>query len=397
MELRITTLQEQLEARKIESFLLKKEQKKLRLETLKAKEQDLLKQIELYDKKIEESKKSLMVDIEKKNIQIKHDFSSKIPYYSVPQNMIKYDVDHTMEKSPNLSASDRILVDGKKHFYPVEMKESTNYNITSLEKPVYEKNIIEPKANLNKNTDNCGLEDTDHFNLETKIGEVVLLPKEESTIKIKTLKESDVIIQTEMNNIYLKSQPSNVLVESSFEEIQSNKLNIVVGTNINPLCNSPIQNPDIPDISSYQELYSEKNTNIEKLPISCSNTNNNHSNTSSSSNSHIERKFSVDFNETDYVCEKNRKDINSLEVSNNDIEVDNDYSLDFTSVENTSESQKSYDNIIGLQDEEQNNESSSYEEERSEGDIMFEDKTFIEQFSDDGYLVSKIENIFNKL
>lgn len=81
MELRIKTLQEQLEARKIESFLLKKEQKKLRLENLKAKEQDLLKQIELYDKKIEESKKSLMVDVEKKNIKIKHSFSSTFNYH----------------------------------------------------------------------------------------------------------------------------------------------------------------------------------------------------------------------------------------------------------------------------------------------------------------------------
>lgn len=343
MELRIKTLQEQLEARKIESFLLKKEQKKLRLENLKAKEQDLLKQIEFYDKKIEESKKSLMVDVEKKNIKIKQDFSSKSSNY----------------------------------FYPVEIRKSIDHNFTSLEKPMNEKNIvIKSKTNFNKYTGDCGLEDTDDFNLEKNICEVVLLPKEASARDVKTSKEAVEIIQTGINNIFLKSQPSNSLVDSSTEKIQSNNLKTINDTKT-------------PNIFSNQALYLEKNMNSEKLPISSSNVDNNHSNFSSSSNSDNERKLFVDFNETDNVCKKNKNNTNPLEVSNNDIEVDNDYSLDFTSVENTSECQKSYDNIKELQDEEQNYESSSYEEERSEGDIIFEDKTFIEKFSDDCNEVSK--------
>lgn len=311
----------------------------MRLENLKAKEQNLLKQIELYDKKIEESKKSLMVDIEKKNIQIKHDFSSENSNY----------------------------------FYPVEIKKSVDHNITLLEKPMNEKNIvIKSKTNFNKSTDDRSLENTNDFNLETNVCKVELLPKEVSARDAKTLKESVEIIQTGINNIFLKSQPSNIHVESSIKEIQPNKLNTIT-----------------PNISNYQESYLENNKNSEKLPISCSSIDNNYSDISSSSNSDYERKFFVDFNETDNVCKKNKNNTNSLEVSNNDIEVDNDYSLDFTSVENTSECQKSYDNIKELQDEEKNDESSSYEEERSEGDIMFEDKTFIEQFSDDGDEVSK--------
>lgn len=404
MDVRITTLQEKLEARKMESFKLKKEQKKLRSENLKAKEQDLLKQIELYDKKIEESKKSLLVEIEKKKIQLKHESSSKRSKYSILQNIIKNDSDHAVDKlNEHFHSSDRTMwVDGNKFFYPIERKKSINQNFSSPEKPVNgQTNVIKSNSNHDKCTNNHDLEDIDgqpqFQSIETNCCEVVLLPKDLTATEIKTLKESDEI-QTDINNIVFKSQPINDLVESLIKETQSNKCNGVNDTNVISLSDCSVQNLKMPDISSNQELYLEKNTCTDKLSVSYGNINNNHSSSSSSSISNSQRKLFEDFNENNNnLCEKNGSNVNALEVSNNEIEVHNDYSLDFTLDENTSECQKlnelgEHNNIIELPDKEQNSES-SYEEERSEGDVMFEDKTFIEHFSDDSYLVSKKKSL----
>jgi len=169
MDARIITLQEQLEARKLESFRLKKEQKKLKLENLKAKEQDLLKQINLYDKKIEESRKSLMVEIKNKSIfksksSIKN-HSSSTNSSSILQNVINNEnVDNQY-----MDESDRItLIDGKTYFYPIVTDTSCDYSI-SLNKSINElqkKNINESKENHNnKYTNNFDSVNIDSYKL----------------------------------------------------------------------------------------------------------------------------------------------------------------------------------------------------------------------------------------
>lgn len=359
MDFRLISLQKQLEARKLESFKLRKQQKKLRLENLKAKEQELLKQIELYDKKIEESKKSLIIEVEKKRMllskySIVSNSSSKHFSDCIIHNVNNYENNHTLKEHDhcqNLQASDRITkTDRNKYIYPLAANGLSHLNILTHEKPLCE----DSKESTNNH----------------------------STVKI--------------DNNLLKSKPVETLIFTSIdskenlkEEIHSSKTDEVI-VKI-PVHKNSSSKQDIFDVdSNSQELYFEKVinnglTNKSLKPISFNSC-------------ELKKRQSIDINYTDKdVSVKYEDGVSQLEVLNTGIEKDqlSDYSTDFTSEESISEIQVSYksnknDSIIKqLQDGEQNNES-SYEEERSEGEIMYEDKTFIEQYTDDcNNLVSK--------
>jgi len=127
---------------------LKKEQTKLKLDNLKAIEHNILKQIDLYDKNIEESKKSLIVETERKNVlqakqcSLKFDLPSKYFNKKIKNN----ENDQTLEvSSRHLYASHRQMrTDRYKYSYPVAPEKSNNHVVTS-----------EDKQNFNKCKINC--------------------------------------------------------------------------------------------------------------------------------------------------------------------------------------------------------------------------------------------------
>ncbi|CAH1725966.1 unnamed protein product [Aphis gossypii] len=405
LDTRIITLQEQLEAKKLESLRLKKEQKKLRLENLKAKEQDLLKQINLYDKKIEESKKSLMVEIKKKNMHesktsIKTNSSSTDSSCSVLQNIINYENDHNQR----IDKPDKITwIDGKKYFYPIETSTACNHSI-SLDKSVNElqkKNVNKLKENHNMytnkfdsvNIDNKKLTEQSFQALESIPVNGDELLHEKHTAKEGNASKKSYKIETEVS---IKSQPQNTLniqtsnypKENSKEEKHAREVNKTIDNRINldiPLCKYSFSNQIISETSNNQEpclITDNKKSLIVHDNINCSNT------TSSCDKSASGKNLLMNLNKNDVdVCEKQENNINKFDVPNYKIGLDDIYSSDFTSDDYTSDFQGSYqfnknDSIIELNDSEQSNET-SYEEERSEGETLFEDKTFIEQYSDE--------------
>jgi len=413
------SLQDQLEDKKLETFRLKKEQKKLKLENLKAKEQDLLKQINAYDKKIEESRKSLMVEIKKKNMYVskssmKNDSSSSTNSNgSVLQNIINYENDH----SQRMHESDGITqTDGKKYFYPIAIDKECDHSILSLDKPINEfkkKNVFKSKENHDMHAVNFDSVNIDTYNfkeqsfqsLETiPVCEDVQLHEEHTAKEVNDSNKSHEI-ETEVD-ILSKFLPQNTLDIHTSNDLKVNlkkethslEVNETIdnGKNVdNPLCKYSIPNNIVSETSNNQELYL-KTDNKKSLII---HDNFNLSNTSSSDSSAIHRNLIVNENDTD-VCEMQKNIVNQFEEHNYEMGLDDIYSPDFTSDEYTSEFQQSYqfnknDNIIESNDSEQSNET-SYEEDRSEGEIIFEDKTFIEQYLDDrGDFVSKIVKLYH--
>jgi len=405
---------------------LKVEQKKLKLENLKAKEQDLLKQINLYDKKIEESRKSLMVEIKKKNMIIsksstKNDSSSSTnSSYSVLHNIINDENDH----SQHMYESDNITrTDGKQYFCPIATNKECNHS-KSLDKPVNEfkkNNVYKSKENHHMLTNNFDSVNIDSYNfieqsiqsLETSIpvSEDIQLHDKHTAEEVNALQNSH-DNDTQENNLFKSlSQktlgihtPINDLKGNLKEETHSCEVNETVdnGRNLDiSLCEYSIPNKIMSEMSNNHDLYLEID-NKKSLII---NDNINCSNTSSSDSSALQRNFIVNLNEYDIdECEMQKNSVIQFEEPNYKTILDDTYSPDFTSDESTSEFQGSYefnknDNIIESNDSEQSNET-SYEEERSEGEIIFEDKTFIEQYSDDhSDFVSKILKLYhsNKL
>lgn len=398
---------------------MKKEQKKIRLENLKAKEQDLLKQINLYDKKIEESRKSLIVEIKKKNMHesktsIKTHSSSTDSSCSVLQNIINYKNDHDQQ----MDESDKTtLTDGKKYFYSIETGTACNHSI-SLDKPVNElqkKNVNKFKDNHNMYTNNFDSVNIDNYKLTEQSFQILKsipvngdeLLHEKHTAKEVNASKKSYGIETEVSN---KSQPQNTLniqtsnypKENSKEEKHAREVNKTINNRINldiPLCEFSFSNQIISETSNNQEpclKTDNKKSLIVHDNINCSNT------TSSSDKSASEKNLPINLNKNDIdVCKKQENSINQYEVPNYKIGLDDIYSSDFTSDDYTSDFQGPYqfnknDNIIELNDSEQSNET-SYEEERSEGETLFEDKTFIEQYSDEhSDFVSKIMPYSNK-
>jgi len=410
MNVRISILQNQLEARKAESFKLKKEQKKLRLEnlkTLKAKEQDLLKQIDLYDKQIEESKKSLIVEIERKSIQLKK-YSTKL---ESSKYLNKNDCTSEKNNHQNLHELDRkSWTDEKQYLYPIAIEELNNSDISqeNLSHKLQQTNVIKPEQNFNEVDNNCDpvqsnyYEHRNHSSEKNDCFNIVSLHKESIETEAKTLKESSEI-ETKVNNVFLKSHSVEEPIYTSDDQegnlkkikTRSSEINEIDVIHLEePLCNNFIPNQKILSINSNnQEFYFGEKINIGTSTMSNGSKSDDHTITSTSISSNIQRKSFINSNEDgNNLCEKIENNINQLELLNSEYEVDDTYSTDFVSDDNTSKFQETYfnkndNNMIEFLDEEQS--ITSYEEERSEGDVVFEDKTFIEQYSNNNNVVSK--------
>lgn len=360
-----------------------------------------MKQIEVYDNKIEKSKKKLLAEVEKKNIEldkssIKHDdSSSKQSNPSVFEKVVNYDSNHALVKySQHLTLSDKITwTDGKQFFYPNSTSQIGNNDLKSLKiaHELQQQNFLTPKEHFSSDPNNSNL--VVDYNklrkqlfqsLETNyVCETVPLKNESTTVGVNNLKDSQDIL-SDSQPLKISNHTSNNLRENLKNEIFFCKMNDV---NINsevPFCEHSISLKDMSNTKNNQELHLEKNTDILNLTTSCSNTNND-SSTSSSTSSNIQRAS----NENVHNLSKEKED----NVSQFDMLINepDDYSPGFTSDENTPEFQELYEinmhnSIIESQVTE--DDESSYEEERSEGDIMFEDKTFIEQYSDYSDLVN---------
>lgn len=366
-----------------------------------------------------------MVEIKKKNMHvpkssIKNDSSSSTnSSCSVLQNIINYEND----QSQHIYKSDKITrTDRKKYLYPVTTDDECDHSI-SLNKPLNElqkKNAYKSKENHDMHTNNFDSVNIDGCNcIEQSLQSLETIPvcesvqlHEKHTAKEVNASNKSHEIENEVN-ILFESQPqktlnintSNYLKVNLKEETHSCEVNKTIDNDINLdifSCNYSIPNKIMSETSNNQELYLETD-NKKSLII---HNNNNSSNTSSiSSNSAIQRNLTVNLNENDSdVCEMQKNSISQFEEPNDKMELDDIYSPDFTSDEYTSEFQGSFkfnknDSIIESNDSERSNET-SYEEERSEGEIIFEDKTFIEQCSDDrGDLVSRVIKLYysNKL
>jgi len=139
----------------LKSFKLKKKHTKLKLENLKNIEHDILKQIDLYDKNIEASKKNLIVETERKSVyQTKH-CSLKLdsPSKYVSQKIKNNENYQTLKvNSRQLHASHRQMrTDGHKYSYPIATEKSNNHVDTSEDK----QNVaIITKQNFNKYKNN---------------------------------------------------------------------------------------------------------------------------------------------------------------------------------------------------------------------------------------------------
>lgn len=397
---------------------MKKEQKKLKLQNLKAKEQDLLKQINLYDKKIEESRKSLMVEIKKTNINVskssmKNDSSSSSnSSCSVLQNIINYENDHGQHKYK----SDKItLTDGKKYFYPISTDADHSLSLNKSVNELQKKNVNKSKENHDMHINSFDSVNIDCYNyVEQPFQSIEIIPvcedvqlHEKHTAKEVNASNKSHEIETEVNIIF-ESQPHKTLDIQTFhtsndlkvnfkEETRSCEVTETIDNGIHldiSLCNYSIPNKIMSETSNNQE--SQIETNNKKSLIIHDNINSSNTSSILSGNGSIQRNLIVTLNENDTdVCEMQKNSVSEFGETNYKTGLDDIYSPDFTSDEYTSEFQGSYqfnknDNIIESNDSEQSNET-SYEEERSEGEIIFEDKTFIEQYSDDrGDFVSKI-------
>ncbi|VVC25630.1 Hypothetical protein CINCED_3A023348 [Cinara cedri] len=421
MDIRITTLQEQLDSRKLESFRLKKEQKKLRLENLKSKEQDLLKQIDLYDKKIEESKKILMVELEKKNIQVtklskKHDSPLKNSSCSIIQNVTNYENNQSLEKhSEQLNVLDQTMWAGRnKYLYQTSIQNSNNESLNDsvlLDKSVHKLQNFSSKSkeNLDGKVDKYKNKSCE-FSEENQIYEFLPLHKEPTIIVVDPLHG----VQTEID--MFKSQSIKTLIpltseinDNLIKETQTNCVNEDIGISIEaPICKYSILNQDKLNTSKSQEFFLENNLDIETSTLPYVNINYNAPNENSSNSGNIQRSILVDFNKNSSgECEEIQNNVKQFEIVNNEIKLEDNYSPDFTSDENISEFKESYNFtkpfMMESLDKQENNEFSC-EEERSVGEIMMEDNTFIDQFSDDSDLIlnetcsdDKIDTITNNI
>lgn len=409
MNIQIKNLQKQLEARKLESSKLKKKQKKLKLENLKIKEQELLKQIELYDKQIEELKKSLLVEIEQKSIQvmknysIKHNSSSKNSTTSDVQNIgYENNYNKSEQNNQNSHVSNKIVHNKNKEKYvcPVTTNNSINCNVPQdkLIGELQQNVIVELKENFKKykninseEIDICKFANDSFQSSETnQVCEILLLHQDPTVIKHDTLKHFN-NSRTEINIVSLNVQPAGTLTHASNNNenrsVSNLETNKVVILNLKHL-------QDVPDTYNDQE----KNSIIKSL-ITCKNINYNNSDSSLSSSSHLQKIPVIDSTKNiNDICVKKDNNIIQWETSNNETKIEsmNDYSPDFTSDENSSEFQENTNSVINVHDNDKNSES-SYEEDRSEEEIMFENETFIKSYLNDNNTVSDSSFLFISL
>jgi hypothetical protein len=367
-----------------------------------------LKQIELYDNKIEKSKKNLLAEVEKKNIQLtkssmKHDSSSKQSKFSIFEK-VNYDYDRATEKhGQNLPMSDKITwTDGKEFFYPKITNQTSNNELKTL-KSAYElpqQNAFTPIKHLSLFSNNSNSIIVDYSKLRkqlfqyletNKVCETVPLQNDSTILEVNSFKESQ-YIQSNSQSVEISSHPTKNHEVNLQEDNFSCNINDV---HINPegrLCEYSIPHVEMLNKKNNQDSHIENNTNVLNITTSCSSINND-SSTSSSTSSNIQRTPNENDNN---LFEEKEDNVSRYNILN--IETD-DYSTDFTSDENTPEFLRlneinKHNSIIESQMTEENE--SSYEEERSEGDIMFEDKTFIEKYSGCSDVVNINNNNNNK-
>lgn len=403
MDIQIKNLHERLEAQKLELSKLKKKQKKLKLENLKIKEQELLKQIEYYDKQIEELKRSLLVEIERKSIQVMKNYSikhnsSKNSTTSDVQNIICYENNYneSEQNSQNSHVSNKIIhnKNKKKYVCPVTTNHSINFNVPQdkLICELQQNVIVQLKENfknyININSeeiDICKLANESFQSSETnQVCEILLLHQEPTVIKRDTLKHFN-NNQTEINIVSLNVQPADILTHASSNNenrsVSNLETNKVVILNLKHLQDKP--NTDYDN--------QEKNS-IIKSSITCKNINYNNSDSNLSISSHLQKIPVIDsIKDINDICVKKDNNTIQCEISNNETKIEymDDYSPDFTSDENSSEFQENTNSMINIHDNDKNSES-SYEEDRSEEEIMFENKTFIKSYLNNNNTVSKV-------
>lgn len=404
MDIQIKNLHERLEAQKLESSKLKKKQKKLKLENLKIKEQELLKQIEYYDKQIEELKRSLLVEIERKSIQVMKNYSikhnsSKNSTTSDIQNIICYENNYneSEQNSQNSHVSNNKIIHNKnkkKYVCPVTTNHSINFNVPQdkLICELQQNVIVQLKENfknyININSeeiDICKLANESFQSSETnQVCDILLLHQEPTVIKRDTLKHFN-NNQTEINVVSLNVQPADILTHASSNNenrsVSNLETNKVVILNLKHLQDKP--NTDYDN--------QEKNSIIKSL-ITCKNINYNNSDSNLSISSHLQKIPVIDSTKNiNDICVKKDNNTIQCEISNNETKIESmdDYSPDFTSDENSSEFQENTNSVINIHDNDKNSES-SYEEDRSEEEIMFENKTFIKSYLNNNNTVSKV-------
>lgn len=401
MDVEIKNLHERLEARKLESSRLKKKQKKFKLANLKTKEQELLKQIELYDKKIEKLKKSLLVEIEEKSTQaiknysIKHMSSSKNSTTSDVQNIIGYENNYNKleQNGQNSHVSNKIIHNKNKEKYdvcPITTNNSISCDvpqdklICELQQNVELKENFKKYININsEEIDICKLANESFQSSETnQFSEIVLLHQEPIVIKHDKMKHFN-NSQTEINIVSLNVQPAGTLTHAS---------NNYENKSISNLERNKVVIFSLKHLQDMPNTYDDR----EKNSITYKNININNSNSSLSNSNHLQKIPVVDSTKNiNDICLKKDNNIIQWEISNNKTKIESidDYSSDFTLDENSSEFQENNNSVINLDDNDKNS-VSSYEEDRSEEEIMFENKTYIKSYLNSNNPVSENSNLF---
>lgn len=399
---RKTALQGQLEIQKLEFFELKREHIKLRLESLKEKEHDLLKQIELYDKEVEESRKISKIGIDKKKNQVKkssfkHDFSTVNISDSIAQDIIKNENNHTLEGGNTSSyLSSKIpQLDANKYSLTATKKSNNESDDKLMYEVVLQKTSEEnPRRSIKYENNNCNLIHFDgkyknqlfQFLEKNPVQKFTLSKRNSTTVKGTSLRETHEI-QSDVNNNTLND------LENSFNEKISNKylgnINGVGDINLEvSSCENTIHNQKILNTLD-KKLHFENFSDFENSTTSRDTTYFNVSNISTSNSRDTQKQLPIDFNENISLNKKRKNYVGQLNILKyNESDFDDNYSSDLKSDENSPEFQISYkfnkfdDNKLELDNTELVNES-SYEEERNGGDVMYEVQTFIGHYLDE--------------
>ncbi|XP_050434945.1 uncharacterized protein LOC126842108 isoform X1 [Adelges cooleyi] len=366
LHFRIKTLKKTLEDKKLESNRLKKEQKKLKRESLKVIERELLREIEAYNKQIEDSKKKIVVEVERNNIEVIKCLSvcSASPDHSVLQRVLH----NESKKSSNHSCSDEVVC-------PEVSEPFTKEPLLSNQQVCEAPNHVSAHSDENLDTYASSLE-----------SDCVLI-KSVNQLSSQTPSSIQLEIQQQLllknnfaNDKFLGVKNENPLTaECSTQTVEKIKDNIEQIDNFEPpldlnakvlivddlLVNRTEDSNCNNTVGAQRQLFNKQLTSNE---IGVENK--------------IETSYLSEVG--DYGSKVIDEDLECLELSKNDTTIDESYSSDFTSDSSTSdiplpeEPSNRNDKSTCVSDKE-----SSYEEDRSEGDIIFEDKTFIEQHFDE--------------
>ncbi|XP_050538333.1 putative uncharacterized protein DDB_G0282133 isoform X2 [Daktulosphaira vitifoliae] len=396
LTVRINSLVKQLNDKISESKMLKKEGKKIKLENLKAKEQELLKYIDFYDKKIEKIKEKFDVEAEKKNTNITVYPSDSNTSISLTQLISNF----------NASNITNIIVG--KDIDPTQLKNSNHVSMCLNHKEYKLCTRLSGQSKENSDTDALSIKSDGEIykndGSNSKVESQIDSSHQKLFIKCKDYNKSDChqIIQqfnNTMKNNYTSNTDENkdkqacqkkkhlctyINTNERNYKYESNQENNISGTCLNidkNIC--PIKKCSYPRKCSKSKcktieydrndvhLLHINNDSIENKTL---NLVENHKSRSNENNKLNE---SINILEND-SCNKNLSSSYSLEdskfiISNNFEHINNE---EFN----------------------QNVNQSLDEKDRSEGDIIFEDKTFIEFNSNeyeahDDTIHGKLQNV----